>query len=89
MDPRKGSNSDYLFKEKMIEKRIALLEKEAFVQMDEDGAVLLNSQEREELELYMISNSFIQCGPRSGESYFNYQIAEIGADYCSYLVMVF
>ena len=46
LDPRKGSNSDYLFKEKMIEKRIALLEKEAFVQMDEDGAVLLNNQER-------------------------------------------
>ena len=65
------------------------MEKEATVRVDEDGAILLNSQEREELELYMISNSLIQCGPKHGESFFNYQIEEIGADYCSYLVMVF
>lgn len=89
LDPRRDSGSDQFFKEELTAKRIALLEKEAAVRVDEDGSVLLSSQEREELELYMISNSLIQCGPKHGESFFNYQIEEIGADYCSYLVMVF
>lgn len=49
--------------------------------------LLLSSREREELELFMIANSLVHCGPKGGEHFFNYQIAEYGADYCSYMII--
>ena len=82
LDPRGGEHASHLTREEqnMSGSRLCL-------GADGTGTLLLSSQEREELELYMISSSLIHCGPKEWENFFNYQIAEFGADYCNYLIV--
>ena len=82
LDPRENSENKYWSEEQRQHNRIAILGGNPHLQLDESGAVIMSRKDREELELYMISNPLIHYGPRRSESSHSYQINEIGSNYC-------
>lgn len=88
LDLNNADNREYISKEDLIAQRIGLLRKNPELQLNNAGEILMSRKEREELELYMISNPLVYCKPYTYEFYADDCFAEIGKDYCSMLICV-
>lgn len=78
----------YMSEEELVAKRVDVLGKNANLQLNDSGEILMTRKDREELELYMISNPLIYFQPGKHEPYLDECIDEIGNEYCSNIAWV-
>jgi len=82
LDLQNADDRSYMSNEELIAKRHEILGHNKNLRLNDSGEILMTRKDREELELYMISNPLIYFQPGKYESYLDACIDEIGNNYC-------